>query len=81
MLGTHPAIQLLFTDIVLPGDMNGVELALAARKVRPALRVLLTSGYAESAATSLELAKLGHPFIGKPRTIRELGRKLREVLQ
>ncbi|HET7570385.1 MAG TPA: PAS domain S-box protein [Gammaproteobacteria bacterium] len=39
-------IDLLFTDVVMPGDMNGVELAREARRRRPQMAVLLTSGYA-----------------------------------
>jgi CheY-like chemotaxis protein len=38
-------VDLLFTDIVMPGDLNGIELAERALMLRPDLRVLLTSGY------------------------------------
>lgn len=41
-------IDLLFTDIVMPGGMSGIELVARAREIRPDLRVLLTSGYSES---------------------------------
>src|SRR5690606_35622759 len=43
------AVDLLFTDIVMPGRMNGIELAEAARALRPKLKVLLTSGFARDA--------------------------------
>ena len=45
----HPAIDLLFTDLVMPGSMGGVELAVALRKRRRELKVLYTSGYAPQA--------------------------------
>ena len=45
----HPAIDLLFTDVVMPGNMGGVELAIALRKHRRGLKVLYTSGYAPQA--------------------------------
>lgn len=42
-------IDLLFSDIVMPGDMDGIRLADAARALRPDLKILLTSGYSENA--------------------------------
>jgi PAS domain S-box-containing protein len=44
---TNPAIDLLFTDMVMPGGMTGAQLASAAQSARPDLQVLFTSGYAE----------------------------------
>ena len=49
LLERHPEIRLLFTDIGLPGGMNGRQLADAARKLRPDLKVLFTTGYARNA--------------------------------
>src|SRR5690606_26528612 len=49
MLSRRQDFDLLFTDIVMPGGMNGQELAEAARRMQPRLRVLLTSGYSEQA--------------------------------
>ena len=46
LLMAHPDIDLLFTDVVMPGSLSGVDLAQRARKHRPALRVVLTTGYA-----------------------------------
>jgi PAS domain S-box-containing protein len=45
VLDAHPEIELLFTDVVMPGRLNGADLARAARQERPALALLFTSGY------------------------------------
>ena len=46
ILCTGAAIDVLFADVVLPGGMNGAQLAFEAQRIRPDLKVLLTSGYA-----------------------------------
>ena len=75
---TH--IDLLFTDIVMPGGVNGWELAVLARKTRPDLRVLLTSGYAlETLAANGQLQD-GSTILSKPYRKAELARRLREAL-
>jgi CheY-like chemotaxis protein len=52
----HPEIDLLFTDVGLPGGMNGRQLASAARNLNSKLKVLFTTGYArDSARSSLKL--------------------------
>ena len=45
-------IDLVFTDIKLPGGMNGLEVARQAKRLHPNIRVIYTTGYAESAAVS-----------------------------
>ncbi len=49
ILQSEARIDLLITDVGLPGGMNGRQLADAARSIRPDLKVLLTTGYAENA--------------------------------
>ena len=66
-------VDLLFTDVLLPG-MNGVELARDARRIRPALRVLLASGYPRDALR--DRLKYGMAFISKPYTMSALGASL-----
>jgi PAS domain S-box-containing protein len=50
ILQANPDIELLFSDVVMPEGVSGIELAQTARKLRPDLKVLLTSGYAEAIA-------------------------------
>lgn len=52
ILDSHSEIDLLFTDIVMPGGMTGSELALDAGKRHPDLKILLTSGYTAHAAAN-----------------------------
>ncbi|MFZ0266465.1 response regulator [Caulobacter sp.] len=71
------AFDLLFSDVVMPGGVNGVELAHAALKVRPGLKVLLTSGYVgdEAASWANEFPMIDKPYLGPA-----LAAKIREVL-
>ena len=76
LLAAHPKITMIFTDIVMPGGMNGDELAEAALDVKPDLKVLFSSGYAEPA-----VARLGAgAWLKKPYTAAELAGKIREIL-
>ena len=78
LAGEEP-IDLLFTDMIMPGTYNGVTLAHEARKRRPDLPVLITTGYAEGL---LEAAEDGAGFevLAKPYKRDELLRKIRLVL-
>jgi signal transduction histidine kinase/DNA-binding response OmpR family regulator len=74
-------IDLLFTDVVMPGGRNGVQLAAEARRLQPAIKVLLTSGYTGEALERHQAADPGLlPLIQKPFRQAELAAKLREVL-
>jgi signal transduction histidine kinase/ActR/RegA family two-component response regulator len=72
-------IDLLFTDIVLP-DANGRELSERARKLRPGLPVLFTTGYTRNAIVHQGRLDPGVHLLNKPYTQRDLARKIREVL-
>jgi CheY-like chemotaxis protein len=74
---TEP-IDLLFSDILMPGGMSGVTLATRARKLRHGLAVLLTSGYAADARA--ELGSSGFPLIQKPYRHSDLAEMLRIAL-
>ncbi|MBN9063311.1 MAG: PAS domain S-box protein [Rhizobiales bacterium] len=75
----HPEIALLFTDIVMPGDIMGDELANRARAMRPQLKVLFTSGYSEPALASQGGAP-GEAWLRKPYAAHELATRLRALL-
>ncbi len=76
----HPeTIHLLLTDVVLPG-MGGPAIAHRARALRPAIRVLFTSGYTDRGVVENGAIEPGPNFLQKPFTAEELGRKVREVL-
>lgn len=79
LIDAHPEIDLLFTDIVMPGGMTGNELAKAVRAIRPHIKVLFTSGYAEPSMAGRELADAGS-WLRKPYTAKELANRLRELL-
>ena len=72
-------VDILFSDVVMPGGMNGVQLAVEAARVRPGLRVLLTSGYTGQALTGDLPANV--PLLAKPYRREDLARHLRPVPQ
>ncbi|MBI5319892.1 PAS domain S-box protein [Bradyrhizobium sp.] len=76
--GTH--FDLLFTDIVMTGSMNGRQLAERMMAERPALRVLFTSGYAYGAIHAQGRSGQGIPMLTKPYRKSELARMLRRCL-
>ena len=72
--------DLLFTDVVMPGGMNGRQLALKLRERWPELRVLYTSGYAHGQLTIDGESVPSKYVLGKPYRRADLAAKLREVL-
>jgi CheY-like chemotaxis protein len=80
VLDDGAAIDLLFTDIVMPGGMTGVDLAHEARRRRPGLKILFTSGYADPGVLQGGLLTTDAGWLGKPYTMRELQTKLRSLL-
>ena len=78
LLAAHPKIAMIFTDVVMPGGMNGDELAEAALAAKPDLKVLFTSGYAEPAVARQGLG--AGAWLKKPYTAAELAEKVSEIL-
>jgi CheY-like chemotaxis protein len=80
VLDSRPDISLLFTDVGLPGSLNGRQLADEAKRRRPDLRVLFTTGYARNAIVHDGRLDPGVQLITKPFTYDALASKLREML-
>ncbi len=74
------AVDLLFSDIVMPGNMNGRSLARWALQRRRGLKVLLTTGFSEEEAGECSVANGGGHLLKKPYTKEELARAVRTVL-
>jgi PAS domain S-box-containing protein len=79
LLDSHDEIDLLFTDVIMP-EVNGRRLAEEARKRRPGLKVLFTTGYTRNAVVHNGVLDPGVELLGKPFTIQQLAAKLRTVL-
>ena len=77
---TREEIDLLFTDVVMPG-MTGEELAAELRRERPDLKVLYASGYTRDAIMHSGRLQPGVALLQKPFNLAELARKLRDVLE
>lgn len=78
-LRADPGIGMLFTDIVMPGGMSGWELADQARRIRPGLPVLFTSGYALETLVEQGRAQAQAVVLTKPYRKAELAQRLRDA--
>ena len=78
-LRADPGIDMLFTDIVMPGGMSGWELADQARRIRPGLPVLFTSGYALETLVEQGRAQAEAVVLTKPYRKAELAQRLRDA--
>ncbi len=81
LLHASPQVDLLITDVGLPGGMNGRQVADAARETRPGLKVLFVTGYAENAAVGDGLRDDGMEVLTKPFVMSELGEKIRDMIE
>jgi DNA-binding NtrC family response regulator len=80
VLSGDEAVDLLFTDLVMPGRMSGLDLALRAVKLRPGLRVLLTSGFPAVRGMDERMETCPFMLLNKPYRRVELARAVRAVL-
>jgi DNA-binding NtrC family response regulator len=82
MLAAHKDVELLFTDIVMPGDIDGPELAARAARHRPHLKVLLTSGFPDMRGSGKARtdAASRYRLLAKPYRYDELAKSVREAL-
>jgi CheY-like chemotaxis protein len=80
LLDQQPRVDLLFTDVVLPGGMTGAQVAARARATRPSLKVLFTTGYARNAIIHHGRLDKGVQLITKPFSFEDLAAKIRDIL-
>jgi CheY-like chemotaxis protein len=79
LLKAHPDIALMFTDVIMP-DVNGARLAERARRLRPELKVLFTTGYTRNAVVHNGVLDPDVDLLGKPFSVDQLAAKVREIL-
>ena len=73
-------MDLLFTDVVLPGGMTGAVLAEEAVRLRPGLKILFTTGYARNAIVHHGRLDPGVELITKPFSYSDLASRVRDIL-
>jgi CheY-like chemotaxis protein len=81
ILESNARIDLLVTDVGLPGGLNGRQVADAARQLRADLRILFVTGYAENAVLNHGHIERGMEVLTKPFAVEELARRVRGLLQ
>ena len=81
VLESSVRIDLLITDVGLPNGMNGRQIADAARELRPALKILFITGYAENAVIGNGHLDKGMQVLTKPFEMDGLARKIRELIE
>jgi CheY-like chemotaxis protein len=79
LAGDH-GVDLVFTDIVMPGGMTGIEMVAAAREARPGLKALFATGFTSAATANNNRVTGADMVISKPYRVTELAAKLREAL-
>jgi len=80
LLSTEPNIACLFSDVIMPGGMNGYELATAANKLNPNLKILLTSGFTGKAIPTLNETNACFELLTKPYNQFDLAASIRKTL-
>ena len=80
ILKTSPGIDLVLSDVMLPGGLSGPEVVQRAKQERPELRVLFMSGYADAEARSTAILSEGATVLSKPFRRYDLACQLRVAL-
>jgi CheY-like chemotaxis protein len=80
MLAQHGEINLLITDIVMPGGMSGTELAQRARALYPTLKIIYSSGFPAEAVAEKTMPHVDGPILRKPYRFSEFGAAVRSVM-
>jgi CheY-like chemotaxis protein len=79
IIGGPERIDILFSDVVMPGGINGAQLAIEARRLRPEIKILLTSGYTATALGTEHGLPPEVPVLSKPYRSEELSDQLRVI--
>lgn len=79
VLKTNERVDIVFSDVQMPGSFDGFELAQWLRRERPGVKVILTSGVTRAASAAGELCEDG-PLIPKPYTPQQVERRIRALL-
>ena len=77
---SNPDIELLVTDIVMPGGMNGTELSKKVKKKLPNIKILYMSGFPSGVIADKSGTALDAPLLTKPYSLNELGSALEDLL-
>jgi PAS domain S-box-containing protein len=77
ILKTHPAIDILFSDVVMPGEMSGIALARCVQEQYPAIKVVLASGFPRTALRRQHGDVSDFTFIPKPYRLADVARAVR----
>ncbi|PPU41315.1 hybrid sensor histidine kinase/response regulator [Xanthomonas arboricola] len=80
VLEQHPEVDAVFTDLIMPGGMNGVVLAREARRMLPRIKILLTTGYADASIQRTDVGGAEFDVVNKPYTQKELLKRIRMLL-
>jgi len=80
LVETEPEVRLIFTDVGLPGALNGRQVADAALRMRPSLKILFTTGYARNAIVHQGRLDADVELLGKPFSWSALGARVRQML-
>ncbi|WBO60930.1 response regulator [Acidocella sp. MX-AZ03] len=81
LLRNTPQLQLLITDVGLPGGLNGRQVADAARQLMPGLKILFITGYAEQAALGTTALEEGMALFAKPFAMSNLAAQVADMLR
>ena len=80
VLAREPGIELLITDVIMPGGMNGVELARKVRQLKPSVKIVYSSGFPSDALAERSGTQVDGPLLYKPYQRNEFANAIRRVM-